>query len=95
MSVIVREDLAEAHRLAWAHLAEPAAGGPAAERIELAGTALLAISDPDPLPPWVGVTTTTRLGPELVAPLVAHDIAYRLARHAGTFTGRGVSRRRR
>ena len=86
MSVIVREDLAAAHRLAWEHLARPGSWWSGAERVELAGTALLAISDPDPLPPWVGVTSTARLGPDLVAPLVAHDIAYRLARHAGTMT---------
>ncbi len=63
--VTVRDDLAEAHRLAWEHLAEPGSWWSGAERVELAGTALLAIADPDPLPPWVGVTSTDRLGPDL------------------------------
>jgi hypothetical protein len=86
MSVIVREDLAEAHRLAWQHLAAPGSWWTGAQRIELAGTALLAIGDRDPLPPWAAVTSTDRLGPDLVAPGPAHDVAYRLARHAGTMT---------
>ena len=87
MSVVVRDDLAEAHRLAWEHIAAPGSWWSGAERVELAGTALLAIADDDPLAPWVGVTSTGRLGHELVAPLAAHDVAYRLARHAGTMTG--------
>ena len=62
MSVIVRDDLAEAHRLAWAHLAAPGSWWSGAERLELAGTALMAIADADPLPPWVGVTSTDRVG---------------------------------
>ena len=56
-----------------------------AERVELAGTALPAIADADPLPPWVAVSSTGRLAP-LHAPVAAHDVAYRLARHAGTMT---------
>jgi len=87
VSVIVREDLAEAHRLAWEHLAGPGSWWSGAARVELAATALLAIMDADPLPPWVGVTSTGRLAPDLVAPREAHDVAYRLARHAGTMTG--------
>jgi hypothetical protein len=86
MGVIVRDDLAEAHRLAWEHVATPGSWWTGAQRFELACTALLAISDTDPLPPWVGVTSTDRLGTGLVAPPIAHDFAYRLARHAGTIT---------
>jgi hypothetical protein len=86
MGVGVRDDLAEAHRLAWEHIAAPGSWWDGEQRIELAGTVLLAIADPDPLPPWVGVTASGRLDRELVAPAVAHDIAYRLARHAGTMT---------
>jgi hypothetical protein len=86
VSVLVRHDLAEAHRLAWEHLASPGSWWSGAQRVELAGTALLAIADPDPLPPWVGVTTSGRLPADLHAPRVAHDHAYRLARHAGTIT---------
>jgi hypothetical protein len=86
MGVIVREDLAEAHRLAWEHLAAPGTWWTGAQRVELAGTALLAIADVEPLPPWVGVASAGRVGPDLVAPPRAHDLAYRLARHAGTMT---------
>jgi hypothetical protein len=84
---MVRDDLAEAHRLAWEHLAAPGSWWSGAERVELAGTALLAITDADPLPPWVGVTSTGRLASDLVAPREAHDVVCRLARHAGTMTG--------
>ena len=85
--VVVRDDLAEAHRLAWEHIAAPGSWWSGAERVELAGTALLAIADDDPLPPWVGVTSTgtARRRPRRAA--AAHDVAYRLARHAGTMTG--------
>jgi hypothetical protein len=89
MAVIVRDDLAEAHRLAWEHLAAPGTWWTGAERLALAGTALVAITDADPVPPWIGVTSTGRLGPDRPVPAVADDVAYRLARHAGTMT-RGV-----
>ena len=64
MSVVVRHDLAEAHRLAWRHIAEPGSWWRGAERVELAATALHAIADRDPLPPWVAVAASGRLGPE-------------------------------
>lgn len=86
MTAVVRDDLAEAHRLAWQHIASPGSWWTGAARVELATTALLAIADPEPLPPWVGVTSTDRLTADLVAPRTAHDMAYRLARHAGTIT---------
>ena len=57
MAAVVRDDLAEAHRLAWEHVASPGSWWTGAARVELATTALLAIADPDPLPPWVGVTS--------------------------------------
>jgi hypothetical protein len=84
--MIVREDLSEAHRLAWDHIAAPGTWWTGPQRVELASTALQAIADPDPLPPWIGVSTTDRLGTDLVAPRAAHDVAYRIARHAGTMT---------
>jgi hypothetical protein len=84
--VLVRDDLAEAHRLAWEHIAAPGSWWTGAQRVELADTALLAIADPDPLPPWVGVTSTDQLGAVTAAPSTAHDFVYRLARHAGTIT---------
>lgn len=86
MPVIVRDDLAEAHRLAWEHLAAPGTWWTGVERAQLAGTALLAITDADPLPPWIRVTSTGRLGPERAVPPVADDVCSRLARHAGTMT---------
>lgn len=84
--MLVRDDLAEAHRLAWDHIARPGSWWTGGQRIELAQTAMLALGDPDPLPPWSGVTTSGRRPGELVAPAVAHDFGYRLARHAGTIT---------
>lgn len=88
---LIRDDLAEAHRLAWEHLASPGTWWTAAQRIELASTVKLAIDDDEPLPPWVGVTMSERLPGDRVAPDAAHDIAYRIGRHAGTITT-GVSR---
>lgn len=86
MSVAIRPDLAEAHRLAWEHIAAPGSWWTGAERIELAGTALLAITDPDPSPPWVPATTTARLPADRTAPDAAHDVVYRISRHGATMT---------
>lgn len=82
----VRDDLADAHRLAWQHIASPGSWWTAAQRVELAETVMIALADDDPLPPWVSVIETGRIGPDLCAPAAAHDHAYRLARHAGTLT---------
>ena len=82
----VRDDLVEAHRLAWEHVAAPGSWFTGAQRVELATTVLGAIADADPLPPWVAPSTIDRLPAERVAPDAAHDAAYRLARHAGTVT---------
>lgn len=84
--MIVRDDLAEAHSLAWQHISRPGSWWTGAQRIELATTVLRAIGEVDPLPPWVGVSSTDRLPIDRVAPDVAHDAAYRIARHAGTIT---------
>ena len=86
IEVTVRDDLAEAHRLAWEHVAAPGSWFTGAQRVELAHTVLAALADPDPLPPWVCASTSGRLPASLVAPVAAHDFAYRLARHAGTIT---------
>ncbi len=83
MSVTVRDDLIDAHRLAWEHLASPGTWWTGAERIELAGTALLAIADSDPCPPWIPVTTTGRLRSDLIAP------ARRARRRLPTCSSRG------
>jgi hypothetical protein len=82
----VRPDLAAAHRLAWQHIGAPGTWFTAAERIELAETVLVAISDDEPLPPWVAYSSSDRAAADLQAPATAHDVAYRLARHAGTMT---------
>lgn len=84
--MIVRADLAEAHRLAWRHIATPGSWFDGAERVELATTARDAIVDPDPLPPWVAASTGGRLADGRLVPDPAHDAAYRIARHAGTIT---------
>ena len=86
VSVMVRDDLAEAHRLAWNHVARPGTWWTAEQRLALARTAMRALADAEPLPPWVGVSTTDRVERPLAAPPAAHDLAYRLARHAGTIT---------
>ncbi len=86
MSVDVRHDLAEAHRLAWDHVAAPGTWWSAAQRIEIATTVLTALFEPEPLPPWVGPSSAGRLPDDTEAPAVAHDFVYRLARHAGTVT---------
>jgi hypothetical protein len=86
VNVKVRDDLVEAHRLAWEHVAAPGSWFTGEQRVELARTVLLAVADPDPPPPWVAVTLTERLPSPRVAPDTAHDAAYRLARHAGTVT---------
>lgn len=83
---VIREDLAEAHELAWSHIARPGSWWTGPQRIELARTTLLAIADEDPSPPWVAVSMTDRLPTDRSAPDVAHDVVYRVARHAGTMT---------
>jgi hypothetical protein len=82
----VRADLADAHRLAWEHIAAPGTWWSGAERVDLASTALLAIADPDPPPPWIPVSSTGRLPSNLIAPVAAHDVMFRITRHAGTMT---------
>jgi hypothetical protein len=82
----IRDDLAEAYRLAWEHVANPGSWWTGAQRVELARTVLLSIDEDDPLPPWVGVTTSDRLAGDRLAPDAAHDVAYRIGRHAGTMT---------
>jgi hypothetical protein len=82
----IRDDLAKAHQLAWDHLGSPGTWWTAAQRVELASTVLMAISDDEPVPPWVGVSTTDQLPQNLKVHPAAHDVAYRIARHAGTMT---------
>ncbi|MBI5089174.1 MAG: hypothetical protein HZB15_10045 [Actinobacteria bacterium] len=75
MSVGVREDLAEAHRLSLEHVASPGARLSAERRVQIAGVVRDAYLDADPTPPWVRPFGDPAL-----------DVAYRLGRHAGTIT---------
>jgi hypothetical protein len=86
MAPEIRDDLAEAHRLAWSHIAEPGCSFSGRERVELASTVLQALVEPEPLAPWVKPSTVGRFAEASTAPVVAHDFVYRLARHAGTVT---------
>jgi hypothetical protein len=85
VTVSIRDDLAEAHREAWEHIARPGSWWTGAQRVELASTAASAITDRDPLSPWVRWSLTDR-SVAGCAPGAAHDAAYRIARHAGTVT---------
>lgn len=82
----IRPDLAEAHRLAWQHVASPGSWFTGVERVDLGETVLTAISDDEALPPWVAWSSSDRARHDTVAPAVAHDLAYRIARHAGTIS---------
>lgn len=86
MNVEIRDDLLDAHRLAWEHVARPGSWWTGEQRVELATTVVMAIGDDDPLPPWVPASDSDRVSPDRAAPDVAHDAAYRIARHAGTMT---------
>lgn len=83
----VRADLLAAHRAAWASIGEPGSQWSGAQRRELAETVLTALTEPDPLPPWVAPSTQPgSLHTPHHAPPSAHDLVYRVARHAGTLT---------
>ena len=83
----VRQDLVLAHENAWAALSAPGTWWSGAQRIELARTALLAINELEPTPPWVAISTVVRKLPQdLSAPKIADDCAYRITRHAATLT---------
>lgn len=83
----VRPDLIDAHRRAWAALGQPGTWWTGAQRVELAATALQALTSGDPLPPWTAPSTVPGVLPsDPVAPLAAHDAIYRVAIHAATLT---------
>lgn len=71
----VREDLVDAHRASLHHVASPGACLTAVQRIRLAEIARDAYVEAEPSPPWV------RRYPE-----ATENLAYRLARHAGTLS---------
>jgi hypothetical protein len=83
----VRQDLVRAHNQAIAALSKPGTWWTGAQRHELAITAQLAISESEPVAPWVGVSTVAnKLPVSLTAPKIAHDAIYRISRHAATLT---------
>ena len=83
----VRSDLATAHRQAWDALALPGTWWTGNQRVELAATAVVALTDANPLPPWTAPSSVDGwLDRDLVAPPVAHDVVYRVAAHAGTLS---------
>lgn len=83
----VRQDLVRAHETAVAALSKPGTWWTGEQRHELALTAQLAIDETEPLAPWVGVSTVMGKLPKiLTAPKIAHDVVYRIARHAATLT---------
>jgi hypothetical protein len=82
----VRSDLAAAQASAWASLARAGSQWSAQQRRELAATALAAIVDDDPLPPWVRPSSVAGRVVPVSAPVAAHDAIHRVARHAGTLT---------
>ena len=83
----VRQDLVRAHNQAIAALSKPGTWWTGAQRRELAITAQLAISESEPVAPWIGVSTVAnKLPVSLTAPKIAHDAIYRISRHAATLT---------
>jgi len=71
----VRADLAESHRRSLAHVGAVGAHFTAEQRLRIATVARDAYLEADPSPPWARLFDEPAL-----------DVAYRLARHAGTIT---------
>jgi hypothetical protein len=89
----VRSDLTAAHRQAWDALARPGTWWTGSQRVELAATAVAALTDLSPLPPWTAPSTVAGwLAGDLAAPTAAHDAIYRIAAHAGTLSESWYSR---
>ncbi len=83
----VRVDITEVHDAWLAHVAGPGTWWTGLQRVAFVGALWAALDDPDPLPPWVAPSTAEgRLPSEWPLPVVAFDLAYRLARHAATTT---------
>lgn len=73
--MIVRDDLVAAHSASLAHVAAPGARLTGTRRVQIAEVARDAYLAVEPSPPWV-----RPFGDPVL------DVAYRLARHAGTIT---------
>jgi hypothetical protein len=86
-AVLIRPDLAAAREAAWLHVTSPGASWTGVERAAIAGVALAALDDSDPLPPWVSPSAAGRSLPgDEVLPAVVVDAVYRIARHASSLT---------
>jgi hypothetical protein len=87
MGLPVRDDLRHAHEQAWGALGRPDSSWTGAQRVELAGTVLRSLADTSPLPPWVPPSVGGGVIPQApAAPPLAHDVVYRVGRHAATLT---------
>jgi hypothetical protein len=87
VELLVRDDLTAAQSAAWSALAQPDSSWTGAQRVELAATAIAALAARPPLPPWVPPSTVAGVLPATpLAPTAAHDVVYRVARHASTLT---------
>lgn len=87
LASMVRPDLLAAQAAAWRHVTVPGACWTGAERAEIAQTAIAALDDTDPLPPWVAPTSAGRTTPaDGALPEVVADAVHRIARHASTIT---------
>ncbi len=76
----------DAHRAWVRRVISPGSWWSGNQRIEFVAAVWAALDDVEPLPAWVAPSAAGRVpaGRDLPAP--AHDIAYRLARHAATCT---------
>lgn len=75
VGTVIRDDLAQAHRQSLADVAAPGSQSTAHRRLQIVVVARDAYLAADPSPPWVRPYGDAAL-----------DVAYRLARHAGTIT---------
>jgi hypothetical protein len=83
----IRPDLVDAYRTSWRHIASPGSWWDGEQRLALARVAAGAYAAKQPLPPWVTPSTVAGALPDdLPVPDAAADVAYRVARHAGTLT---------
>ena len=86
---MTRPDLDAAHRQAWDAIGRPGTWWTGLQRVDLARTAVAAMTSADPLPPWVAPSSVDGWLPARpAAPSAAHDAMYRVAAHAGTLTER-------
>ena len=86
-AIQIRDDLIAAQQKAWLHVTSPGASWTGIERAAIAGAAIAALDDDDPLVPWVSPSDAGRtLSDNGVLPDVVVDAVYRIARHASTLT---------